>query len=428
MQIAQAFNRVVSGGLGFLFARGLAILVQFVSVPITSAYLDSKSFAIWIFITTLVSICTLFDIGLGSSIVNISARTSEREGFARVISQSLTNLCLTFFPAFFFALLGIGFIYGSFSTDMGMDVFKEKNLMLSASVYLLIAIAHTPLVSALQSAMGCGKPVYVYCAQGVGSTLFLLSVVWAAESKLSIIALVGVSYGSITLIHLICYLLFVFKYKSNSLGFDWQMARELFRNAKYFWILQLGVMIQVSVGALIVAEFLELEKVPQYTLSQKLFSVTGVVLSAFLNMLWPTLAAMRDTNKIEELRVFLGMASTLCLTFSIGSAILLYFSVPYLLPLLTEGKVQANSTLSLHFALFSALNGLGGILATIMNGFDMVRVQALLGSIAAMICLILSMFLVQSIGVAGPILASLLTLFPLYVVYIVLLTPHFFKY
>jgi O-antigen/teichoic acid export membrane protein len=98
----------------------------------------------------------------------------------------------------------------------------------------------------------------------------------------------------------------------------------------------------------------------------------------------------------------------LALSLNIAAAILLVFFGPSIIHLWVGPNINPPLVLLLGLGFWTALNGLGGPIAMLLNGTNTIGIQVICASLMAVSNILLSIFLVQKIGVAGPIYGTVI--------------------
>jgi O-antigen/teichoic acid export membrane protein len=96
-------------------------------------------------------------------------------------------------------------------------------------------------------------------------------------------------------------------------------------------------------------------------------------------------------------------------------ALLLIIFAPFIIHFWTGTSITPPFVLLLGLGVWTILNSLGGPMAMLLNGMNAIGIQVVCASMMAVSNILLSIFLVQKIGVAGPIYGTVIawTLFNL---------------
>src|SRR5438093_2214193 len=93
----ERYRRVIMTALSSLGAKGVSMVTVLISVPLTLNYLGRERFGLWAALSTLIGFLALTDLGVGSALVNATARAMGRDdrGMAqRAVSSAFYVLLL----------------------------------------------------------------------------------------------------------------------------------------------------------------------------------------------------------------------------------------------------------------------------------------------------------------------------------------------
>jgi O-antigen/teichoic acid export membrane protein len=187
------------------------------------------------------------------------------------------------------------------------------------------------------------------------------------------------------------------------------VARYILRTGFLFLVLQLAVALGYQSDNLVISHFLGADYVPQYSVPTRLFTIVPMLLSFVLSPLWPAYGeaiARRDTFWIK--RTFMRSVK---LAFAVNCvpAVLLVLFGRSIIHLWVGAEVYPSFALLLGLGIWAILNSLSAPIAMLLNGTNAVGVQVVCASLMAVSNIVLSIVLVQKIGVAGPIYGTIIT-------------------
>lgn len=303
---------------------------------------------------------------------------------------------------------------------------------LKQSIYffLPVALANLPAFSASQICFGLHKGQWLGFAQLAGQFVYFIALVVGVKSGWSVPYLLLVCYAILALfnVFVVCKIsqfvgvtfnsLNLFKFRFNS---SIVTLKELLVVSFPFLIVQVSTAISYNLDAFLIARYVDMESVSEFLLTQKLFFLPGIVIGSFLGAVWPTFSFAFENRDYAWIQRIFRQALLFACLFAMLSSIVLYIGAPFFFAYWTNGKVMPGKVLLMCFFLWALLNAIGGVQATFLNGIGKVKIQATLGSVAAIINFSLSFYLVKTVGVIGPILASLITLLILYSVYAIVI-------
>ncbi|MDH5561922.1 MAG: hypothetical protein OEY59_13815, partial [Deltaproteobacteria bacterium] len=185
---------------------------------------------------------------------------------------------------------------------------------------------------------------------------------------------------------------------------------DIFRSGVLFFILQFTAAIGFQADSLVVSHFLGADQVPQYAIPMKLFMYVPALLNFFLVPLWPAYGdaiARGDTSWVvktfkRSLYLSFGISSVMSLILVFFGKMIIGFWVP---------EIQLEWSFLFGLGLWVILLGIAGPLSAFLNGANVIGFQTVIAVFAVIINIALSIFLVQKIGVSGPIYGSVISWF-----------------
>jgi O-antigen/teichoic acid export membrane protein len=417
-------RRAGLGALSLAGARGAAILVTLVSVPLTFPYLGAEQFGVWMTINSVVALLSFTDLGLGNSLMTLVA---EDDGQDDVQAAAVHTSSAFFALAAVAATLGLAFA-AIYPRVPWADLFNVASGRARAeagpatAVLVSCFLLSLPLtvVQKVQLAYQDGFRKGIWDAAGSIGALAGIVIVVAAGGSLP--WLVGGFAGGPVLAALANTVLW-FGRMHPALRPRWsrvrrRVAAELVRYGSVYMLLQLAAMVAFFSDALVLARILGPKAVADYSVAWKLFSVVSLTMSLALMPLWPAYseaAARRDTQWVRRM-LRRSIRLTLLVTIP-ASCILLALGNP-IIEVWVGSRANPPFALLAALAAWTVLGTVGVALAMFMNALKIVRLQLIVAGVMAAVNLALSIVLTQAVGISGVVWGtvisySLLALLPL---------------
>jgi O-antigen/teichoic acid export membrane protein len=186
-------------------------------------------------------------------------------------------------------------------------------------------------------------------------------------------------------------------------------VRLLGRSGWLFFVLGIAAAVGYQSDALVISVRLGANRVPEYVLPFRLFSLIPTFLGFFVLPLWATHAESLQRGEAERVRRTLRLSLMLSAAIATVASIILVFVSPAVIRLWAGPSVPTPSLgLLCCLALLAIALGLSGPIAMLLNGADVIGFQVAVASLMMVVNLVLSIALVVPIGVAGPPLATAL--------------------
>jgi len=187
-------------------------------------------------------------------------------------------------------------------------------------------------------------------------------------------------------------------------------ARSLSQSGTLFLVLAITGAIAYQTDILVLSHVMNATKVTTYGLVLKLFSFPTLLVSFALLALWPAFSDSLANDDIEWVRRSFRRAIRLAAYVNVPAAIILLASAKYILDAWVGSASEQPTWLLLYaFAIWTMLNSLNGPIAMLLNGANVVRFQVVCSVAMAIMNLGLSIWLTKSIGIAGPMLGTIIS-------------------
>lgn len=401
-------NAWVSG-----MAQAASVFVNLIIVRFSVEYLGPGDFGIWMAINSFVAILILSDLGVGSAMLRLSALRRATDGSYDV--QPLAITAIRFLSTS--ALLIVVVVVAVTSTPqvqvmLGVSGSDQGNVVLN-TVWLLTAVFAVNLVAQVAIPIRLGMQVgYInglfQTAGHIGNLVCVLIAIRFGAPLPILAAAAVIGTASANAANLVSLLFSSAKFRT-SLSYVPKIREVLRPSLPFFILITLGVL-SYNLDNLLIARFLTVEQVSQNAVAQRLFNVPISVVSLFFVGLWAAYADAEMTRDYGWVKRAYIRALAISSTFAAIAATSLYFAFTPLAGLLTGGLVEFDGVLVLTFALWVPVTTLSGATASLMNGLNILRWQIFFAGLALVINLAASVMLVEQIGVAGPILGTLISM------------------
>lgn len=412
-RLARSVQTTALTGIG---GRGLATVAAIFALPIVLQHLGPARFGIWLVITSSSALLSFADFGIGNGLVSAVAESEARDDHqqtAAIIGAAFVgSFILTAFLALFGWLVirsvNWGDVLNASSGAARSD--SEPSLLL----FFLIFVARLPLGLTRRVLFGIHKGWIANTWIAVGAVAGTLSVCIGAIAGWSTAALVVCVAGpplladALCTIH--CFGLFRPDLRPHIEAFGHRPAvAEMTRRSGLYLVLGLAGAIGYETDSLIISHYLGSRAAPVYGVPFQLFFLAPTAVGMVLAPTWAGYAhAIATGDAFWVRRTFQRSLSLSSLATIMASAALLATS-KYWVPFWLGRSLHPGLLLLSSIAAWAVLNGVGGSLAMLMNGANVVFFQVCCACAMALSNLGLSVVLVGKIGIAGPVIASIVT-------------------
>jgi|SRR5579864_14910 len=406
-------HRIVRGIFSALANKGVSVLVSFVSVPLTVRYLGAERYGAWITISTAIAWLVLADFGLSNSLTN-----AVSEGYAKDNKE----LAQSAIAAAFWSLTGLALILGLlffavFPYVPWDKVFNVQSAQARAEVGPAVAAA--VVIFALNFPFSLVAKVYGAYQEvakanawaATGNLLGLGALLAVIHYQGGLLALVLAISGSALLVNAIS-AVWLFGYSKPWLRprpdrITWPAIRDLTSVGGMFFVIQIAGVLLFQTDNLIIAHYLGATAVTPYSVTWRLFSYTALFQMLAVPAYWPAYAeafARGDLGWVRS-RFRANFRITVLSTFVLTLP-LVFFGGWFIEKWAGSAAVpQAGLLIGMGIwsLIYSAMNSQSCLLAS----SGRVKIQMIYSVLASAVNLVVSIVLVQRIGLVGVIMGTI---------------------
>ena len=411
----RRYQRIIHSTIAAAVARGVNLVVSFISVPLAVGYLGRDRYGVWITITSLLMFLTFSDFGLGGSLQNALAEAYGREdrvGARRYVASAFWLL------AVIALVLWIPFAGGHhwiatqlFSGSESLPVLTE------ASAAILVAITifflnfplnlYTQVLTAFQQ-----RTIVNICAifTSIGNLAAIVAVI-ALKGGLVWLVLAYSGCGLLVSAITSVWLYFYSKpWIKPSLRFvDPSVMRLLFGAGWMFLVTSVFWIVNLQTDNLIISHFLGPGEVTPYSIAYRLLSYAVIFQSFAVAALWPAYTEAKARGDVTWIR----RAFKANFIFSVVSSL----PLSILFVLFGQKIIQwwAGEPAVPQFSLLVWMAVWNLMLATLSSGsflliaFGRLSGMTIYGTVTAIVNVVLSIILVQRWGLNGVVIASVVS-------------------
>ncbi len=412
-QSQRRYSRIVRGIFTGLAGRGVAVLVSFFSVPLTVRYLGAERYGAWVTISTAMAWIALADLGLSSSLTN-----AVSEGYAKE-DKTLSG---DYVAAAFWSLIAVAALLSAFFFPVWRivsweRVFNVQSLQTRAELGPAVAVAFTIFALNLPVSL----IAKIYGAYQEVSTANLWS---AAGNALSLAALVAVTHlngglvllvvavsGTVLSVNVIS-AVWLFGYSKPWLApritrVTFSSFRKLMSLGGMFFLVQVAALILFQTDNLIIAHYLGAAAVTPYSVTWRLFNYTMIFQVLASPSYWPAYAEAFARGDRAWVRRSYRLNFRLTVTSALVIALPLVFFGQWIILKWAGGAAIPSRDLLFWMAIWSVIYGAMTSQSCVLASSGRVKGQTIYSAVAALTNLVLSILLVQRMGLTGVILGTI---------------------
>jgi O-antigen/teichoic acid export membrane protein len=395
-----------------LAGRVVAVIVSFISVPLTVRYLGAERYGAWVTISAAMAWIALADLGLSNSLTN-----AVSEGYA----NDRRDLAQDSVAAAFWSLVGIAvvlasaffFVWAKVPWDR---VFNVETAQARGEVGPAVAFAFAIFVlnfpfSIISKIYGAYQEVaFANGWAAAGNVLSLAALVAVTRLRGGLIALVIAVSGTVLLINVIS-AVWVFGWSKPWLlpslkHVTWPAVRKLSSLGSKFFVIQVAALVLFQTDNLIIAHYLGAAAVTPYSVTWRLFTYTTMFQILASPSFWPAYAEALSRGDRTWVRR----------SFRLNFRITVVSTAALALPLVLFGRgfidkwagkaAVPSSALLVWMGIWSVIYAAMSTQSCLLASSGRLKAQMIYSILAATVNLLLSIILVQSIGLTGVIMAT----------------------
>jgi O-antigen/teichoic acid export membrane protein len=400
-------KKAIFTGFSTIAVRGVTVAAGLFSIPITSKYLGVEKFGLWLTLSTLLTWISIADLGLANSLTNVLASANEltekKKAREAVSSAFWLMIGISMLLGFLFLLIYPIVPWARVFNVTSIEASRDSGpAVLAGMIYFTIRL---PLSIPGRIYTAYQEGYYYQLLSGLSSITSVISLIVAINLHASLFWMVLSFFGSLLLGDLIS-AIHIFGYKRPWLSpsifnWNWLQAKNLLGAGLQFWIIQVSAIAYLQTDLLIVTQLFGASAVASYGVTLRLFSLVNIIQIAFLAPLWPAYAealSKKDTTWI--IRTF-KTSILISLAWSITAGIcLLQFSQTIIRHWVSSEAVPSYSLL-MAMLVTTILTTIGQCISIFMNGLSEIRSQVIIGCLAGLANLILSLIMGHLIGSSG---------------------------
>lgn len=428
----ERYRRILLTGGSTLVVKLFSASINLVTVPLTLHYLGSERYGLWMAISSILSLMSFADMGLGNGLLNSLSEANGKNN----ISDAKKAIASTFFMLLAISLV-IFLLFISIYKFIDWPKFFNASSTIAKlesgpTIFVLVGLflINMPLgiVQRVQEGYQEGFKYQIWLMLGCIISLILLLI--CIEYNLGLPWLVfSFSAGQLISTLLNGFVLF-FKTKKDlkpSLkDFNLKSGFRLMNSGLIFFFLGLFTLLGNSSDNIIIAHTIDPSSVTGYEIVKKIF-LFSMFTQFIIQPLWPAFGEALESGD------FIWAKKTLFK----GLKISILFNALISLPLLLFGKqiiiywvgkeYIPSWSLLFGFYFFILLANYGGVMSTFLNSRQLIKRQLLMIGLASISSVLLKIILTLKFGITGAIWATVIGYSAFYVFPSYKLANNFFK-
>jgi O-antigen/teichoic acid export membrane protein len=410
----ERYRRVALATLTAGTSRVLATIGLLVAVPLVSHRLGDEQLGLWVLLVSAVALLGFADLGIGNGLLNILSDAhghDDAEGAVDAVSSAfLALVALAGVLGVSFALLYPHVPWASLLNATG-----------SAEAVAGPAVAVFTASVLLSMPFGIGQRIHLAYQEGWrasawsagGSLASLVGVVVASIMHTGLVGFLVAMLGGLPLAYLLeSTVVFVHErpdLRPRLARATSHAAKRVLRTGFLFFTLAMAIAVAYQSDSLVIAHYLGAAAVTTYALPLRLFLLAPTAVTLLVTPLWPAYGEALARRDIEWVRTTLRRSLGAALALTIVPSVVLVLVARPLLHLWVGNSIDPPWSMLIAMGLWAVVSSISNALAMFFNGANAIRFQVIIAATMATANLALSIVLVRSIGIAGPMWGSVAT-------------------
>ncbi|WP_342547344.1 polysaccharide biosynthesis C-terminal domain-containing protein [Paenibacillus sp. FSL P2-0089] len=391
--------------LGAFLVKGGALIISLFTLPAYINYFENQRIlGLWFTMLSVLSWILTFDLGIGNGLRNhlVPVITNKNDLMAKkYISSAYLVISAV-------VLVTVGFSMIVFKWISWNSIFNIPNSIVSEkALYITVCIIFSgimfqfllKLISSILYAMQKSALINLLSLLTSIITLTYVSLAKTSDITSNLISMAIVNVLAVN-IPLIVVSLIVFykklpKCRPNIRFFDRKYANDIMKlGGAFFWV-QIMYMIITTTNEFLITWFTGPDRVVEYQIYNKLFTLIGMVFTLALTPIWSAVTKAFAEQRYEwiiklyKILRILALVAVLC---EFGMILILQFGVDIWLG---DNTIKVNYFYAVIFALSGSIFIWNGVLSSIANGLGQLKAQTIFFTIGAIIKIPIAWILVM---------------------------------
>ncbi|ACT95799.1 lipopolysaccharide biosynthesis protein [Dyadobacter fermentans] len=398
-------------------AKGIAMLISLVQVPLLFKHLGNESYGIWLTILSVVSWLSLSDIGIGNGLRNRVAESlalNNQSAAKEYVSTAYLCLGSIILTVLVLCLAVIPFLdwQSIFNTSKSLsnNTLRITLSWIVASTLLgfILALVNQVL-NAIQQNSLTAWPNIIFGSLFIGSIYLFPGFI---NGDLGAVAF---TYSTLYIVSFLGFSIFIYKtwpYLTPSAKlFKRRHVKSILNIGLNFFIIQVAAIIIFSTSNFIITRLFGPAHVTYFNITFRVFNMISIILAMVMTPLWSAYTEAYLKKDYSWIRGRLRLLNTLIVpVFVVIVGTILFFD--QIVEFWMKTKIETPAYLPLLMGIYTLITIWNNIYAYFLNGISRTKEQLVTSIIAMVLNLPLAVFLgkYMEMGVNGVVLASVISL------------------
>lgn len=402
-------NHLVKNILGIGFFKALGILSNFILISVVYRYFSNDELnGIWLTISSLLTWMTFFDFGIANSLRNIITKTLSEKKINLTNRYIFTTYIVMILPVIVIVIIGLFSI-----TNINWIEFFNVKLITLSNEYLIYFIGLTIVLYSINFYLSIlyailhalYKSYLISLIQLIANITNIIIISILSVFNISDLIILGSVYIGSSIIISSLFSIYIFKFNNVGIQLNWKyfdikLIKDLLNIGLKFLVLQLAIIVLFNTDTILISRYIEVSKVTPYQITNKLFSLTTIILGIILTPVWTQIIRYATEKKYKKIKILFKNILIVYITLLFILALLGFLSRD-IISLWIGSDINITTDLIVFMLIFTAVHMWCNIFQAILNALSLFNIQLLSYGVATLINIPLSIYLVTNTGLGS---------------------------
>lgn len=396
-------------------SKGVVVIANALSIPIAIRYLGGEKFGIWTILSTVLTMLLVLDLGVANSLTNFVSEAYARDD--RDHASQYTTTALVIMTGLALLLGAIGTVvfphldwYKIFKLSSRTETVEVARSVVVAFVIFLIDLPSRLAVKILGGYQELRTASLFTALGGVGNLLVIIAMV---HLRAGLPAMVAGSSAALVGSDFVCLVWLVVFSKPwlvpRTRHLSRRAAQGMMQLGLEFFLIQIAGLVVFNSDNLVITHYLGPAEVARYSVAWRLVGYAAILQTLITPAMWPAFSEAFERGDFSWVRSTFRKIMTI--TMSVAVFLAAFFAVTgnWIIRVWATEAAVPNRSVTLLMSLWVVISTYMNNTATVLASRGRTQVQAWCSLAAAVMNLVLSIWLVQRVGAAGVILGTIVS-------------------
>lgn len=407
------YKKIILSGFSTAIVKLITVGLNLITVPLTLSYLGNLRYGIWLSISSVLTLLSFADLGLGNGLLNAVTKANANKDLVQLKKAISSAFFLLMAIALFLVVLFI-LIHNIVDWEVVFNVksgISTSELNNTIAVIILMIIFNIPLGIVQRIHEGFQEGFKFQFWLLLGSIISFLLLIVSIHYRLGLPFLVlAFSSGPLFATIFNAYYLFFVKQKHlrpRLKYFELSFGAKLIKSGLAFLVLGIFTLIGNSSDDIVIAHVLGNAEIAHYEIVKKMYLIS-MMTQFLIQPMWPAFGDAIEKGDYNwasktlwnglKLSILFGGLISLPIVFFGGNIINYWLSINF----------QPSIGLTLGFFVFVFIANYGGVMSAFFNSGPFMKKQVTMIGLASISALLFKIILSSKFGISGIIWGTVL--------------------